>query len=131
MKLNILNHNPTIEYDEKLLDELYNICDYIKQNISSHKYLIYHELLNKVMNYVTLFGQKYDDEFKNAEKTPDYFDSHDSDIDENVSVSSISEYAVDDEDESEEYMLREQKKIENFETESKLRLDKYIERFNA
>jgi len=128
MKLDIINFNPDINKDKEILKNLILIFSNIEQNISTKKYLPYQNILNKIIKFIKILEQGFEKDMQQVEEEKNYFD--DTNDDDNISISSISEYEYEPSDDEIEIKIKEDELIENFETKNKMEFIKLNDRFD-
>lgn len=129
MKLDIINFNPNINQDKETLKNLIAIFENIDQNISTKKYIPYQNILNKISRFINMLGQSFEKDIKLVEKNVNYFDETNEE-DDNISISSISEYEYDPSDDEIEIRVNEEELIKTFEKTNKVQFIKTIDRFD-
>lgn len=128
MKLDIINFNPNINQDKKTLKNLISILENIDQNISTKKYLPYQNILNKLTRFMDMIRQNFEKDVTRANEEENYFDEIDDD--DNISISSISEYEYDPSDDEIEIRIEEDELIKKFEKTNKIQFSKTYDRFD-
>jgi len=129
MKLDIINFNPNINQDKETLKYLISIFENIDKNISSKKYLPYQNILNKLTRFVNMIIPSFEKDIKQSIEEENYFDDMNDD-DDNISISSISEYEYDPSDNEIEIRILEHEVIKEFEKTNKIKSSKIIDRFD-
>ena len=127
IKLNITNYNPDYENDNKTIQILEEVVEQLKNNINGKYYVPYKNLTKKMFKFIEMMNsvfekemdetkQKYkndgdedcdDDENINGNTNEDNIMNNDDDI----SIDSISDYEIDNEDEEENKQIMELQEI--------------------
>lgn len=128
MKLNIINYNPNLNQDKETLKSLFVIFENINENISTKKYIPYQNILNKISKFINMLGQSFQKDIKLDEENDNYFDETNEDDD--ISISSVSEYEYESSDDEIELRINEEKLIKNFENTNKIKFNKTNNRFD-
>jgi hypothetical protein len=128
MKLDIINFNPNINQDKETLKNLILIFENINQNISTKKYLPYQNILNKLSRFMNMIGQSFEKDLTRVKEEENYFDETNDDDD--ISISSISEYEYDPSDDEIEIRIEEDELIKKFEKINKIQFSKTYDRFD-
>jgi hypothetical protein len=98
MKLNIINFNQNIKNDEETINDINILLDKIKKNISKENYIPYQNMLNKLAKFINMFEPKFIKDIENNTDDNFFVNNSDDDLDDNVSISSISEYSLNDDE---------------------------------
>jgi hypothetical protein len=109
MKLDIINFNPYVEQDKESINNIINMFNIMNENISSSKYIAYQNILNKINRFLVMLGPIFEKELQEAEQITSFF-TEETNEDDNISISSISEYENDFGEDEED--IRDIKNIE-------------------
>ena len=91
--LNIINFNSDIVKDQQNADEIINLINDIKINLSNENYLIYQKCINKISKFINMILPNFKKELKDEPES--YFDFNNDNDDDDISIDSISEYEYD------------------------------------
>ena len=108
MKLNIVNYNPEVADNIKNIDQLIELLNDFKINIKKKNYRPYQNFLERLNKYITFSSTTFQKELE-EDKNENMDSDNDNEIDENISITSISDY------EDYEYINEETIQIELFE----------------
>ncbi len=122
MKLDIINFNPYVEQDKELINNIINMFNTMNENISSSKYIAYQNILNKINRFLVMLGPIFEKELQEAEQITSFF-TEETNEDDNISISSISEYENDSGEDEEDIQ-----DIKNIEIELKDKFKKTLYR---
>lgn len=94
IKLNIINYNPEHENDKKYIEELEELLGEIKDNINGKYYLPYKNFLKKMNKFIDMMINTFNKEMDELKKEDENEENNIEDDD--ISITSISEYEDDD-----------------------------------
>ena len=121
MKLNIQNYNPEVEDNIKNIDQLIELLNDFKINIKKKNYRPYQNFLERLNKYITFSSTTFQKELEeDKNENDDSENENNNEIDENISITSISDY------EDYEYINEETSQIELFEDICKKKYKTYM-----
>ncbi len=129
MKLNIVNYNPTYQNDIAYIDTLINMFNNIKQHINDKQYEAYQEFLMRVNNFMNMMTPNLQKDITRRSQ-PNIFEIDDDNNQDDISIASISDYELDNDEQEQEIKDMEIMMIKNFEEKSKQALNKNKMRYS-
>jgi hypothetical protein len=125
MKLNIANYNPDINEDIQYVDELIEMLNNVKENLTTKCYSPFQKFLTKINKFMDMITPNIQKELDEIDSKKTFFDESDDQNDDNVSIGSISEYEEDID--STEF---DEMQIKSFENETEIKLNESNNRFD-
>lgn len=108
IKLNIINFNSDIENDMKHIKKIESVIDEIKDNIGGKYYVPYKNIINKMSKFIDMMVNTFQKEMEEVKKNYEYQENNEEDDD--ISITSISEYEDDDTYEDENIQIKKLQK---------------------
>lgn len=108
IKLNIINFNSDIENDMKHIKKIESVIDEIKDNIGGKYYVPYKNIINKMSKFIDMMVNTFQKEMEEVKKNYEYEENNEEDDD--ISITSISEYEDDDTYEDENIQIKKLQK---------------------
>jgi hypothetical protein len=126
MKLNITNYNENFDDDINELNKISELIDLLKNNIKGKHYIPYQNFLKKMIRFLNMVYVPFEKELEVYKKSNNDYeqdieqDNEQDNQDDNISIGSISEY---ENDENEPIYIDENILINNFELNTKSKLE--------
>jgi hypothetical protein len=108
IKLNIINFNSDIENDMKHIKKIESVIDEIKDNIGGKYYVPYKNIINKMSKFIDMMVNTFQKEMEEVKNNYEYEENNEEDDD--ISITSISEYENDDTYEDENIQIKKLQK---------------------
>ncbi len=123
--LNIVNYNPDYKEDVAYIDQVIEIFTNIKNNINKKHYPAYQEFLVRVNKFMNMMLPNLEKDINAQNSKSTIFE-----IDDNISIASISDYEAENDDKDERLKEVEDMLIHEFEEKAKQMLNNNNLRFD-